>query len=250
VAQDLTMPDRQQVFYANAISVAAGQTLPETTTFGSGAAGAYTISRAAAEGHLKGMITGTQVPAAGFPRVRFWMAPGDSTVLTSLLTYVLPVDPNNANSFLIDMPLWTPWFTIEWTMGATPGTVSGAAWVYPYISIGSSSGAGGPIYVKDGPLTPLGYAQFTTLDGTTAKTMAQLAGGSVPAGAIYALIQVDSGGTNATIRWRDDGVAPTSSVGFPLIPGVQFMYECTPLTAFQAIGTAAGPSTINLSFYK
>ena len=252
MAQDLTLPDRQQVFFAVAQNIGAGGTLPETAWGGGGAAGAYIINRASGMGHLRGVITGTQAPAAGFPRIRFWTGSGSSLVLTPILTFVLAVDPANANSFEIDQPLWTPYFTIEWTQGAAPGTFSGAAWVYPYTAsaAGSSGGGSSTIFVKDQPLTPLGYAQYATLDNITAEPMATLAGGAVPAGALYALIQVDTGGTNATIRWRDDGVAPTATVGFPLIPGVQFSYEVTPLTAFQAIGTAAGPIVVNLAFYK
>lgn len=251
MAQDLTMPDRQQAFYLAEAAIAAGQTLPEIAAFGVGAAGAYVINKATGIGHLKGAITGTTAPAAGFPRIRFWNAPGDATALTSILTYALTVDPLNAFSFLIDVPTWTPFFTIEWTQGAAGGTISGAAWVYPYIQSGTgSSSSGSPVYVKDAPLTPLGFGQGT-VDGTTAKNLATLTGGAIPAGALYMMIEVDNvSGTSVLCRWRDDGTAPTAAVGFPLQVGVQFMYEVTPLSAFSIIGSAAGPSTVNCSFYK
>lgn len=53
---------------------------------------------------------------------------------------------------------------------------------------------------------PKGYRQQTV--STTALSLADLTGG-IPSGATYARIVVE---TNA-IRWRDDGVAATASVG-------------------------------------
>ncbi len=244
------MPDRQQVFYLAEAAITAGQTLPEIAAYGTGAAGAYVISKSAGIGHLKGAITGTTAPAAGFPRIRFWNAPGDSTALTAILTYSLTVDPLNAFSFLIDTPLWTPFFTVEWTQGVAIGTISGAAWVYPYIQGGSgSSSSGSPIFVKDAPLTDLGYFQGS-VDGTTAKSLATLTGSAIPAGALYAQIQVDQAGTNVFCRWRADGTAPTATVGNPtLIPGSMIFYE-GPLSTLSIIGSSAGPSVVNIQYYR
>ena len=50
----------------------------------------------------------------------------------------------------------------------------------------------------------LGYQQITSLTASTALT--------VPAGATLAVIVPES----QSVRWRDDGVAPTASVGMPL----------------------------------
>ena len=242
------MPDRQQVFYLAAATVAAGETLPEIAEYGTGAAGAYVIAKASGIGHMKGVITGTAAPAAGFPRIRFWNAPGDATTLTSIFTVTLTVDPNNAFSYVINEPMLTPFATIEWTQGVGGGTVSGAAWVYPYIQGGGSSSSGGTIYVKDAPLVPLGYGQGT-VDGTTAENLVTLTGGAIPTGAIYVALQVAQAGTNVTVRYRDDGTAPTATVGMPLIPGVYFFYIGT-LSAISFIGTAAGPTEINCAFYR
>lgn len=244
MAQDLSMPDRQQVFYLNAAAIAAGQTLPEIAAFGAGAAGAYVINKAAGMGRVQGVITGTAAPAAGFPRIRYWSAPGDATALTSIFTSQLTVDPNNAFSYVINEPLLTPFFTIEWTQGVGGGTISGGAWVYPYTHGSGSSSSGGTIYVKDQPLTPLGYQQITGIDNVTPVGL------TVPAGSIYAFLQVSQGGTNVTLLYRDDGVNPTATVGFPLIPGVFYPYEVTPLTAIKFIGTAAGTTTLNVLYYK
>lgn len=65
-----------------------------------------------------------------------------------------------------------------------------------------TSAAGGlPIWSALG--VPLGYQQIT-LSGATLLT--------VPAGAKLALISVST----AAARYRDDGTAPTATVGFPL----------------------------------
>lgn len=246
MAREIMALTRQQVFYASALALAAGQTIPQAL---GGAAGAYTINRAAGMARLLGLIAGTTAPAAGFPRVRFWDAPGDATVLTSVATFQLTVDPNNAFTYPIDMPLYTPYFTIEWTDGGAGASITGAAWVLPEGAGGGGSGSSGSvIYVKDAPLTDLGYVQGT-VDGTTAKDLATLGGSAVPSGALYALIQVDAGGTNVTCRWRADGTSPTASVGFPLLPGAGFFYEGS-LSTFEIIGTAAGPSTVNVVYYR
>lgn len=127
--------NRQQVAYLNE-TVAANQDVPQTL---GGAAGAYNVIRAAGCASVLGIIKSAVAPAAGFPRIRFWPAPGDVTVLTAQATFVLTVDPNNSNTWLIDFPLFSPYFTIEYTQGAAPGNVYMEAWVLPEGSGGSSS---------------------------------------------------------------------------------------------------------------
>lgn len=63
-----------------------------------------------------------------------------------------------------------------------------------------------------GNLRPLGYQQITSLSSSTALT--------VPRGAIVALIQPET----QAVRWRDDGTAPTASVGMPLAVGETLPY--------------------------
>jgi hypothetical protein len=86
--------------------------------------------------------------------------------------------------------------------------------------------------------------------GGTAYTITQLLAALspaavVPAGATASLIQAEG----SDVRWRDDGMAPTTTLGFLLqaltapeaFSGAQFK-------AMQLIST--GASTLNLGFYK
>jgi hypothetical protein len=61
--------------------------------------------------------------------------------------------------------------------------------------------------------TPLGYFQVLATPLESAITLAVACGGTIPRGAQYALIQVETDG----VRWRDDGVAPTATVGMLLL---------------------------------
>jgi hypothetical protein len=53
---------------------------------------------------------------------------------------------------------------------------------------------------------------------------------------------------NQGIRWRDDGVAPTATVGMPLAAGSTLVYDGD-LTRFRMIQQAA-TATINVAYYK
>jgi hypothetical protein len=81
----------------------------------------------------------------------------------------------------------------------------------------------------------LGYQQLTSLTGSTAFT-------SVPAGTIYAVVSVET----QAIRWRDDGVAPTASVGMPVAAGSSFAYT-TNFIGFRIIQQAAS-ATVDVYF--
>lgn len=67
---------------------------------------------------------------------------------------------------------------------------------------------------------------------------------TVPTGATVAQICIES--QNA--RYRDDGVAPTATVGMIIYAGTCFQYA-GPLAALQLIGAAAG-GTVDVSYYK
>ena len=95
-----------------------------------------------------------------------------------------------------------------------------------YTAAGGASGGG----------APLGYQQITTL--TTAQTL------TVPAGANLALIAAEA----VDIRWRDDGTAPTASVGMQLFLGAPQTFSGD-LAALKFIQTAAG-SILNVSYYS
>lgn len=90
-----------------------------------------------------------------------------------------------------------------------------------------------PKYIIDA-WVPLGYQQIVNPTVATALT--------VPPGATMALISV----SGATVRWRDDGTAPTASVGMPVTAGQEFQYSGS-LAAIQFIGTGA---TLDVSYYQ
>ena len=62
-------------------------------------------------------------------------------------------------------------------------------------------------------LRPLGYQQITSLAAAVALT--------VPAGC--GVVRITPSG--AGVRWRDDGVNPTATVGYPLAAGAELVYQ-------------------------
>ena len=81
----------------------------------------------------------------------------------------------------------------------------------------------------------LGYQQITSLSAATNLT--------VPAGATLAVIIPEA----QNVRWRDDGTAPTSTVGMPVAVGVVLSYDGD-LKKIQFIQQASG-SILNISYY-
>jgi hypothetical protein len=81
----------------------------------------------------------------------------------------------------------------------------------------------------------LGYQQITSLSASAALT--------VPAGATRAIITSEAQG----VRWRDDGVAPTASVGMILPVLVTLSYDGD-LNRIRFIQQAAS-ATLNVSYY-
>ena len=81
----------------------------------------------------------------------------------------------------------------------------------------------------------LGYQQITSLSASTGLT--------VPAGATRAIIIAESQG----VRWRDDGTAPTASIGMVLPVLVTLSYDGD-LSRIQFIQQAAS-ATLNVSYY-
>lgn len=94
---------------------------------------------------------------------------------------------------------------------------------------------------------PLGYVQFTSVSTSSAVVIATSAPSSgvtgIPAGANSIVVYVEGSG----IRWRDDGTAPTSSVGNPVAAGQAFFYSGA-LPKFQFIGQTGSP-TVNVTYY-
>lgn len=84
--------------------------------------------------------------------------------------------------------------------------------------------------------TVLGYQQITSLG--TVQTL------TVPSGATKALIQC----TGQPIRWRDDGNAPTATVGMRITVGETLEYKGN-LSAIRFIQEAAS-GVLNVSYYS
>jgi hypothetical protein len=172
VANEQKALDREQIFYFND-SVTNALTLPEAL---GGTSSQYPIYDASGHRRLVGMFASSQTPAAGYPRVRFYDSPDNGTVRA---TYVFDKDTTTStqNVYKIDIPLYTPWFTIEWTMGASTANVFGVAWVYPEdggpdYPGGSNSAASRPSTYRTviaGLATPGGNGQFLEIRNPAAS---------------------------------------------------------------------------------
>ena len=104
----------------------------------------------------------------------------------------------------------------------------------PYVAGGG--GGGGSTPVAPYTQTALGYQQITGLGSAQGLT--------VPATATFATISV----TGAAVRYRDDGTAPTTSLGVTWGAGSTQTYA-GPLSAIKFIQLAAG-ATIDVLYYK
>jgi hypothetical protein len=81
----------------------------------------------------------------------------------------------------------------------------------------------------------LGYQQITSLSASTALT--------VPSGSTMAVIVAES----QAVRWRDDGTAPTATVGMPMGTYVPLIYDGD-LNRIRFIEQTAS-AKINVSYY-
>lgn len=86
-----------------------------------------------------------------------------------------------------------------------------------------------------GGLEPLGYEQITSM--SSAQSL------SVPDGATMAVMVAET----QDVRWRDDGTAPTGSVGMPLVAGEYYVYTGQ-LRQIQVIEQAAS-AALNVTYY-
>ena len=90
----------------------------------------------------------------------------------------------------------------------------------------------------------LGYQQLATLSsavGLTVPTIDPTTGLTVKAN--FALITPEA----QAVRWRDDGTAPTASVGMPLAAGVTLQYDGD-LSKIKFIEQTSG-AKVNISYY-
>ena len=113
-----------------------------------------------------------------------------------------------------------------------------ASTTYP-LPVSPTNSSGAPLYVVPAPYpyTALGCQQITSL--ASAAPFA-----SIPTGAKLAVVTPEV----QPVRYRDDGTAPTASVGPLLYPGLVWSYSGA-LSAIQFIQTAAS-ATIDVCFYK
>jgi hypothetical protein len=95
--------------------------------------------------------------------------------------------------------------------------------------------------------TVLGYAQLTSIDSSTlvsSATFGSATAAGIPAGTALLLIQPQS----QAIRWRDDGTAPTATVGYPLAAGAELQYTGQGMQNLRVISQVAG-AAINIVAY-
>lgn len=85
-------------------------------------------------------------------------------------------------------------------------------------------------------LNPKGFQQITSLSSATNLT--------VPAGASIAVIMCDT----QNVRWRDDGTAPTASVGMLLRTTDEPLVYQGDLDAIEFI-QVTGSAVLNVSYY-
>lgn len=87
--------------------------------------------------------------------------------------------------------------------------------------------------------TPLGYQQIVGLAASTGLTVPTTG----PQRPTYALITPET----QAVRWRDDGTAPTATVGQPLAVGAELRYDgdLNAIRFFQQAATA----TLNIVYY-
>lgn len=95
------------------------------------------------------------------------------------------------------------------------------------------------MYVQDSSFTPVGYEQITV---TTGAAVGFTAGTRKEAN--FAVIKV-----NGTIRFRDDGVDPTGSIGFPWgTNDPVLIVTLEDMTKFKMISTS-GSHTAEVLYY-
>ena len=92
--------------------------------------------------------------------------------------------------------------------------------------------------------TCFGYQQIATVSSSVGLTVPTLAPDGLNAKPVFALIIAEG----APVRWRDDGTAPTASVGMPLAVGVPLQYDGD-LTKIRFIEQSAS-AKLNISYYS
>lgn len=91
--------------------------------------------------------------------------------------------------------------------------------------------------------TRLGYQQITSLSSAASLTVPSVDVNGLSCKPSIAIIVPEG----AAVRWRDDGTAPTSSVGMPLANGVTLQYDGD-LTKIQFIEQSP-TAKLNITYY-
>lgn len=89
----------------------------------------------------------------------------------------------------------------------------------------------------------IGYEQITSLSSSTALNAPATDANGLSCRPSFALITCEG----APVRWRDDGNAPTASVGMPLAAGVTLQYDGDMLK-IRFIQQSTG-AKLNISYY-
>lgn len=90
----------------------------------------------------------------------------------------------------------------------------------------------------------MGYQQITNLTGSTALTVPQRDLNGLVGTPRIAIITPEG----QAVRWRDDGVAPSATVGMPLAAGVTLQYDGD-LTQIRFIEQVGG-AKLNITYYS
>jgi len=91
--------------------------------------------------------------------------------------------------------------------------------------------------------TRLGYQQITSLSAATGLTVPQTDLNGLACKPSIAIITAEA----QAVRWRDDDVAPTATVGMPLAAGATLQYDGD-LTKIKFIEQTAS-AKINVTYY-
>lgn len=89
----------------------------------------------------------------------------------------------------------------------------------------------------------MGYQQITNLSSATGLTVPRIDMNGMAGTPRIAIITPESQG----VRWRDDGVDPTASVGMPLSAGVTLQYDGD-LSQIKFIEQVSG-AKLNITYY-
>lgn len=120
-----------------------------------------------------------------------------------------------------------------------------AALLAPACALAAPGDALNPMQMRPGIVTPVGYCQLSVI--TVAQT--STCTGGIPNGANYAVVCNE--GTAA--RWRDDGVAPTTTMGNILGTGTATAPVCAGFTTtFATLQWIAesGTAVLDFTFYR